>query len=99
MTYIFKSSGQYLGFTSNDNIFSRDGVYLGWLEGENVWDSNGTFRGKLTKVGTNYYILKNEFIITPIPRIPKISPISPVSPIPQANILPIILPIGYQDGF
>lgn len=80
MKQIFRSSGQYLGFIYNDNLFSRDGIYLGWLEGDNVWDSNGSYRGKLVPISGHYYILKNEFVISPIPRIPKLSPLYHLTP-------------------
>mgnify|MGYP001582947265 CR=1 FL=1 len=97
--YIFKSNGNYIGFISDNNIFSRDGLYLGWVENKLVWDAKGSFRGQLLNFNSNNYIFKNSFSIPPIPRIPKIPPIPPVPPIPPINILPIALPIGYEDAF
>lgn len=100
MQYIFRSTGQYLGFILNNSLFDRDSVYLGWIENKrNVWDKNGAYRGMLNDISGRTYVLKNQFMINPIPRIPKIPPIPPIPPIPQQNIMPIILPIGVQDGF
>ncbi|KKS30771.1 MAG: hypothetical protein UV60_C0002G0068 [Parcubacteria group bacterium GW2011_GWA2_43_11] len=97
--YIFKSTGQYLGFVRNDYVFSRDNLYLGWVEGDIVWDIGGNFRGKLIQLADYWYILRNPFTINPIPKIPK--PIPPSSPLPKppVNIPAISLPIGFQDGF
>lgn len=97
--YIFKSNGNYIGFVSGNNIFSRDGVYLGWVENNLVWDARGNFRGQLIELNNNHYVLKNSFSIQPIPRVPKIPPTSPIPPVPPVNILPITLPIGYEDAF
>lgn len=98
-TYIFKSNGNYIGFISDSNIFSRDGVYLGWVENGLVWDSRGNFKGQIFDFNNNHYILKNSFSISPIPRIPRVPPVSSLPPIPPANILPISIPIGYEDSF
>ena len=99
--FIFKSSGQYLGFIRNGYLFSRDGNYLGWVENDNVWSAiNGEFKGQLIGGANNeYYIVRNTFSISPIPKIPRISPLPVVLPLPQANITPTTLPIGVQDGF
>lgn len=97
MNYIFKSNGQYLGFIYNGYLFSRDGIYLGWTEGKFVWDSAGQFRGILTN--DNRYILKNLYTIPPISRTPRPLPAIPPLPAPQANIAPILLPIGAVDAF
>jgi hypothetical protein len=97
--FIFRSNGNYLGFFSNNFLFSRDGVYLGWVENNLVWDVRGSFRGQTIKIGNNFYIIKNTLTISPIPRIPKLVPIPPALPIPQSNILPVQLPIGFVDSF
>ncbi len=97
--YVFRSNGTYLGFISNGSLFSRDGEYLGWVEGKFVWDSSGQFRGEIKEINNNKYILKNIFLIQPIPKVPKVWPVSPAPPVPQANIMPITLPIGSKDAF
>lgn len=99
MLFIFKSSGQYLGFISNNNLFSRDGLYLGWVENNNVWGSDGQYRGQLVTINGKTYILKNIYIIPPIPKPPRAIPSIPTLPPPQANISPIILDIGLKDAF
>ena len=97
MKFIFKSSGQYLGSIVNDYLFSRDGEYLGWIEGKYVWDKSGQFRGNTTEDGR--YIVRNIYTIPPVPRVPKPYPVTPSLPAPQANISPIVLPVGNIDAF
>ncbi|HSX42629.1 MAG TPA: hypothetical protein VLF59_00905 [Candidatus Saccharimonadales bacterium] len=99
MKYIHLTDGRYLGFISGNNLFSRDGLYLGWLEGDMVWGKNGEYRGTLTEMGGNNYILRQVFAVSPIPRVPKVPPVSPAPPVPVSNIVPIITPLGYSDGF
>lgn len=98
-TRIHTTQGNYLGFISGNNLFSRDGEYLGWLEGDIVWDKKGNYRGKVHTLNGNNYILRSTFSINPIPRIPRIPPIPTIPPIPPLNILPIIVPLGYEDAF
>lgn len=97
--YIFKSNGNYLGFLNNGYLFSRDGEYLGWIDSKFVWDSTGQFRGELTEINGKKYILKNIFLIPPIPKIPKFPPVPSILPIPPINAMPIPLPIGFKDAF
>lgn len=101
MTYtIFQSSGQYLGFIREDGyILSRDGVYLGWLEGNFAWDKDGQFRGQLSKINENYYILKNMYSVSPVPKTPRPVPSVSTVPNPFPNIASIQLKIGFKDGF
>ena len=98
--FIFKSTGQYLGFIDNENIFSWDGQYLGWIEGGYVWDASGQFRGEVKKIDSVSYILKNMYALPPLPKAPKLNPL-PVVPIPtpQVFISAINLEIGWMDGF
>ena len=99
-TYIHTTHGNYLGFISGDSVFSRDGEYLGWIEGGAIiWDKDGNYRGNLHKIDGNNYILRPVFSINPIPRIPRIPPIPPIPPIPAKNLVPIVVPLGFQDGF
>ena len=97
--FIFRSNGNYIGFVHNNNIFSRDGEYLGWIENSIVWGRDGNFRGQLKQISNNYYVLNNRLTIPPLPRIPKIAPLPPLPPPPPLNTLPIMLPIGFVDGF
>ena len=98
-TDIFRSNGNYLGFTSGGFIYSRDGIYLGWLENEFAWDSSGTFRGFIYEKNGHSYIVINRFSIPPVPRSPRLGPPQPVLPPPPPNIPPISLPVGYVDSF
>ncbi len=88
-----------MGFIVNNYLFSRDNAYLGWVEADNVWDAGGNFRGKLIEITGHAYILRSMFTVSPIPKPPKPFPRPVQLPTPQPNILPIIPPIGYQDGF
>ena len=97
MDFVFKSTGQYLGFIHNNYLFSRDGFYLGWIEGNYVWDAQGQFRGTLTS--DRRYILKNLYTIPPVPRVPRPFPPIPPLPAPPPNIPPTLLPIGVVDAF
>lgn len=99
ITFIFKSNGNYIGFISNNNIFSRDGEYLGWVENSIVWGKDGRFKGELKQINNHYYVLRNSLTIPPMARVPKVSPVTPVQPPSPANTLPVMVPIGFVDGF
>lgn len=98
-TYIFKSDGTYLGFIKGELIYSRDGFYLGWLEGVFAWGADGSFRGQLYKINNHNYIFANRFAMPPIPKSPKLAPSTSITPAPPANIVPISLPLGFENGF
>jgi hypothetical protein len=97
MHFIFKTTGVYLGFIKDGNLFSRDGEYLGWVEGTHVWDKAGRFRGQLWN--GNKYIISNRFAVAPVPRPPKPVPPSTPLPAPPANIAAVPLPTGWLDSF
>jgi len=97
---IYKSSGQFIGFTVQDNIFSWDGKYLGWIDNQNfIWDKDGNFKGQLVQQNENSYALRNSFRIPPISKSPRATPATPVLPIPSAPVAPITLPMGVEDAF
>ena len=98
--FIYKSTGQYLGFVQNNSLYSRDGFYLGWVEGNFVWDVDGKFRGVIRDANNQHYILLNRFALSPVqrpprPQLPSVVPLIP----PNAFVTPITLPVGYIDGF
>jgi len=97
--YIFRSTGQYLGFIENNHFYSRDGESLAWIDGINVWDKEGDFRGKVTQIGNYKYILKNIYEISPVPKPPKMIPATTSVAVPQSNIPSISLSIGFKDSF
>jgi hypothetical protein len=98
--YIFRLSGQYFGFIDSGNVFSWNGRYLGWLESNYVWDASGQFRGELKTISGHLYVVKNMYVLPPLPKAPKQNPL-PVTPImpPQANVPPVTLELGWVDGF
>ena len=96
MSFIYKTTGIYLGFISNGSIFSRDGEYLGWLEGIYAWDKDGRFRGQLWK---ERYIVLNRFVVPPVPKAPRVSIKPTALPDPPPNLSPIAVPTGWVDSF
>lgn len=97
---IFRSSGQYIGFVSEQNLFSWSGEYLGWIDDQKfVWDKNGIFRGQLIQINNNYYIIKNKYLIPPISKNARASAPNPAIPAPLAPLPPISLPLGTEDAF
>lgn len=99
--FLFKSSGQYIGFLYNDFIYTRDGNFLGWLDSDIkvVWGKSGSYKGKLVNIDGHYYILRNLLEMPPIPQTPKRTPVPPPLPFQQENIPPITLPPFFIDGF
>lgn len=98
--FIYKSTGQYLGFVQNNSLYSRDGEYLGRVEGNYVWDASGKFRGVMATINGHRYIWLNIFAFPPVAR-PPMPPQPTVVPLTPTNTLiaPITLPVGYVDGF
>ena len=99
IVFIYRSNGNYLGFISGSNFFSRDGIYWGWIEGNLVWNHTGRYAGEVKEINGHSYIMKNMYILPPIPKPPKKLPDIPTIPDPPRNIRAINLPIGYQDSF
>lgn len=100
-TIIYRSTGQYLGFIRNGRLFSRDGAFLGSTSGNFVWDAKGQYRGTITVFNESNYIVKNMFAIPPYnqPKVEGGNLQLNELPNPHANINPIVLPVGYIDGF
>jgi hypothetical protein len=99
-SYIYHSNGRCLAFLNDKGIFSLSGNYIGWVEDDDtVWDNSGNYRGNLEVINGNKYILKNRFLLNPIPKVPRVPPVSPVLPSPPAPIAPINLEFGKADGF
>jgi|SRR3989344_3730558 len=97
---IYKSSGHYIGFTVQDNIFRWDGKYLGWIDNQNfIWDKEGNFKGRLVEQNGIHYALKNTFDIPPVSKAPRVTPATPVLPTPSSSVAPINPQIGVEDAF
>jgi len=100
MIQIYKSTGLYLGFIYNQNLFSRDGNYLGWVNGQNyVWDKNGNYAGQLKQYNGRYSIVKHIYDLSPVSKIPQPFPETPILPNPPPNLPEISLPVGEVDAF
>ncbi|OGI85845.1 hypothetical protein A3A05_02065 [Candidatus Nomurabacteria bacterium RIFCSPLOWO2_01_FULL_41_12] len=96
--YIFRLSGEYIGFIKNNVFYSTNGSYLGWVEDGHVWDKNGQYRGKLTILKGNNYITKDSFLVDPSPR-PSRAGESIEQEQPQLNIDPADSEFNFKDGF
>ena len=98
---IYNLSGQYLGFTIQENIFRWDGYFLGWLDTQNfIWDKNGAFRGQLVEQSGNHYALKNNFLVLPVARSPRAVPAAPAPiPTPTGPVQPFQTTVGVEDAF
>lgn len=100
LRFIFHTDGTYIGYIDENYFFSRDGNYLGWLENDgSVYDKLGKYRGRLSLIGSNYYILKNRFILDPMPK-PPINIPPRHSPIPPQGAVSAVRPeFGLEDSF
>jgi hypothetical protein len=98
-TFIYKTSGVYLGFIRNGFLYSRDGIFLGWIDDDYVWGASGQFKGFLIELSGSKYILTKRFVLKPSPRSPKSVPAEVALPNPPANVPPISLPVDLIDAF
>ncbi len=97
---IYKTSGKYLAFTDQNNIFRWDGEYLGWLDNQNyIWSPTGSFLGQLFERNGFYYALRNTFQILPVSRSPRPKPTMPNIPTPVTPAPVFDPPIGTEDAF
>jgi hypothetical protein len=96
--YIFRISGEYIGFIKGDMFYSTDGSYLGWVEDEHVWDKDGQYRGKINILQKNNYIIKDSSLVNP-PSRPFRTGESIKQEQPHLNINPISLEFNLKDGF
>lgn len=93
---IFRWSGEYFGFISNNYLFDANGNYIGWIEEDgSVWNEDGSYLGELVE---GSYILRKSNKIEPIPKVSKIPPIPPIPPIPKINRVGKIPRIGWEDA-
>lgn len=97
---IFKSSGQYIGFISQNNIFRWDGEHLGWIDNQNfIWDIGGNFRGQLIEKGGYHYAIKNSFEINPVAKPPRPKTTAPNIPTPSNPAPKYPISVGIEDAF
>jgi hypothetical protein len=83
MTPIYRWSGQYFGFISNDRLFDASSHYLGWItEDGRVWRANGSFLGEIEDEN---YILRRTSMSTPSNRSARSRPSTPSVPSTKSN--------------
>jgi len=101
MTYIFQSTGEYLGFIKNNYLFSRDNAYLAWIDSNNVWNGNsGDFVGKITEIDGFHYVLIDRFSVRPIPKPTKSTPPpETTSHLPKNTPEPLVLEVEKEDAY
>ncbi len=97
---IYKSSGQYIGFVNENNVFRWDGEHLGWIDNQSfIWDISGNFRGQLIQRDGYAYAIRSSFLINPVSKPPrsKAIPLSIPTPSAPAPVFPIS--VGIEDAF
>ena len=80
-TVVFKWTGVYAGFFSNDQLFDRSGRYLGWRDVQgSVWKYDGEWLGHV--VEQNY--LARDLRALSQRRPPQVPPVPAQPPMPPA---------------
>ena len=92
---IFRWSGKYFGFISNNYFFDSSGNCLGWLDKDRVWCSDGKFFGEIVK---SNYILKRTAIAEPAPRAPVTPPAPVVPPVDLMDRVGLVEMVGWEDA-
>jgi hypothetical protein len=93
---IFRWSGEYFGFISNERLFDAKSNYLGWVESDGtVWLRDGQHLGELVD---GSYVLRNTMRMPSIPRIPRMTPTPPIRPIPSIDRIGHIRRISWVDS-
>lgn len=96
--YIFNTSGDYVAFIQDDNLFDVDANWIGFLQnGNEVYKSNGEFLG---------YVLSDDRIVRnrtepPRPRLMRpLQPLRPLRPLrPLQRLRMTRLPYPFEDVF
>jgi hypothetical protein len=82
MTPVYRWSGEYFGFISNERLFDKHCKYLGWVDENEVWRSNGTFLGEIID---EHYILRRVNMTPRTARTARTTPITPAKPAFRVN--------------
>lgn len=95
--YIFNTSGEYVAFLLNKQVFSPYGEWLGYLPQANiVYNTDGTYMGEISN---DDRIIRNKHLR--FPKLPKpLQPIKPMCPMnPMRRLKMPRLPQPYEDVF
>lgn len=95
MSFVYRLSGEYVGFFVADRFFDFNGQYLGWIDKEKrVWSREGHFIGERKPP----YILKNCRQCDPVRQTPPVPPIFPTVPSAPGSLLPKPPSPGWKDA-
>ena len=90
--YLFRTSGEYVAFVQDDNVFTPDCDWIGFIQnGNEVYHDGGAFMGYLLdddRVARNRQEAR---------RMPRMRPMRPMRPMRRLRMLR--LPYPYQDVF
>lgn len=93
--FLYKLSGEYWGFISDNYIYDINNEYFGWLDSDNLaWYKNGKYLGVLFQ---NNYIVINYASIKPISRIPIEEPVTKFSVNMKINKMKRVADKGWSD--
>jgi hypothetical protein len=93
---IFRWSGPYVGFLTEQFFFDAAGRYLGWYECDlRVWRSDGV---PLGTVVDRHYIMRDRRATPPLRRTPRVPPVPPMLPRPPANRVARVPMPGWVDA-
>ena len=96
--YIFNTSGDYVAFVQNENLFAPNTEWIGFIKnGNEVYYPDGQFLG---------YILSDDRIVRKKYELPKLRQLRPLTPLrPLRPLTPLRrlrmprLPYPYEDVF
>lgn len=86
--YLFKWTGAYAGFFSNNRLFDRSGRYLGWCDAEgSVWKYDGEWLGRVIE---EHYLARDlrAFSQKRPPQVPPVPTRPPMPPAPRVARVP-----------
>lgn len=96
MTYLFRWTGEYVGFLQDGWMFDRNGRYLGWRDADGqVWLADGNYLGQLVE---GCHVLRNNRRSAPVRKTPRVPPVPAPAPTPPTPRAPRIPRPGWSDA-
>jgi hypothetical protein len=96
MTFLFRWTGEYVGFFLDGWLFDRNGRYLGWLDADGrVWKADGNYLGELVE---GCHVLRNSLRSPPVRRTPRVPPVPAAPPTPPTPRVPRVPRPGWSDA-
>jgi hypothetical protein len=96
--YLYNTSGKYVAFISQNNVFDPNSEWIGYvLNGNEFYWKDGKFAGYIMD---DDRVLKNQLEIERFPAFPPFPPFPPFAPFPPLPRLPKLpAPFPYIDIF